>query len=178
MFNPVDYDKEVEIRGFNNGYLYFIDKTHPLATGNSYRVYLHRHLASIKLNRWLTKEEHVHHIDNNCENNSLDNLLVCSAAEHAIIHNGTVTEKLCKYCSKEFKGNRNAQEFCSVKCAQNHQVKNRVKNKTITKELLDSLIPTTSWVALGQMFGYSDVGIKKRAKALNCVIPVKNKKRA
>jgi hypothetical protein len=28
------YNKEITIRGYNNGYQYFIDAEHPLATGN------------------------------------------------------------------------------------------------------------------------------------------------
>jgi hypothetical protein len=44
----------------------------------------------------------------------------------------------------------------------------KIKDKTITKDILDELIPLMSWVDLGKMFGYSDNGIKKRAKALGC----------
>lgn len=45
-----------------------------------------------------------------------------------------------------------------------------IKNREITKEELDRLIPKYSWVALGKLFGYSDNGIKKRAIALGCTI--------
>lgn len=158
------------------GYEYFLDKTHPLSHKNTGKVYLHRHLMSIKLGRWLTPEEIVHHIDGNKSNNSLHNLEVLSKKEHAHLHQGTVeyTELSCPVCGTLFKVNSvtaHLRKHCSEKCSKFSQI----KDKTITKELLDELIPTTTWVELGKIFGYSDVGIKKRAKALGCTIPVRRK---
>jgi len=51
-----------------------------------------------------------------------------------------------------------------------------IKDISITKDVLDPLILKHSWTVLGSMFGYSDNGIKKRAKALGCTIPVRNKR--
>lgn len=165
------YNKEIIIRGCNIGYEYFIDYEHPLATGNSGRVLFHRHVASIKLGRWLSKEEQVHHIDNNILNNTPDNLEVLTAIEHNMIHR-VKTILVCKNCSKEYSIKNNNTEFCSSKCYGLY----KVLDKNLTKEYLDELIPNHSWVALGKMFVYSDVGIKKRAKALGCVIPIRNKR--
>lgn len=162
------YNKEIIIRGHNLGYEYFIDYEHPLATGNSGRVMLHRHVASIKLGRWLSKEEHVHHIDANILNNSQDNLEVLTAKEHNLIHR-VKTILTCKNCTKEYSVRSNNTEYYSVDCFNSH----RVRDKTITRELLEGLIPNNSWVTLGKMFGYSDVGIKKRARALGCTIPIR-----
>jgi len=39
-----------------------------------------------KLNRKLNSDEHVHHIDGNHANNAIENLCVCSRAEHGAIH--------------------------------------------------------------------------------------------
>lgn len=164
------YNKDINLRGYNNGYLYFIDQEHPLATGNSGRVYYHRHQASLSLVRWISRDEQVHHIDGNRDNNNQDNLLVCTAKEHAHLHKGKILPKACQYCSTIFIGTSTDQIYCSPLCSSNGQI----KNKTVTKEILDTLIPITSWVALGKMFGYSDVGIKKRAKALGCNIPTRN----
>ena len=172
------YDKKIVLSdNLKNGYQYFLDKDHTLAPAGDSRVLLHRHIMSIHLGRWLTKEEHVHHIDGNKLNNSIENLEVLSNKEHAERHYGAAkynhesqrayAEYTCKHCSTAFRPLKRSQHlFCSEKCSHSFTV----KDKTITKELLDELIPVTSWTALGKMFGYSDNGIKKRAKALGCDI--------
>jgi hypothetical protein len=68
------------------GYLYFMDKDHPLA-GGSGKVYHHRHIASIKLGRWLKRPEIVHHIDGNRANNDPENLVVLTQRQHFFEHN-------------------------------------------------------------------------------------------
>lgn len=166
------YTKPIEVRGINNGYHYFIDSNHPLATGNSGRVYLHRHIASLKLGKWLSSEEQVHHIDGNKLNNSECNLEVLSARDHAIRHKGVVCPKVCPTCSILFIPRQNSAIYCCRGCC----VSYGIKNKDITKEQLDQLIPITSWVALGKLFGYTDNGIKERARALGCEIPKRNKR--
>ena len=80
------YNKTVFPTAWNNGYKCFYDKEHPLATTDG-RVFYHRHLMSMKLNRWVTNKEEVHHIDGNRENNSLDNLQLLTKSEHSKIHN-------------------------------------------------------------------------------------------
>lgn len=168
------YDREIVVRGLNNDYEYFIDYNHPLATGNSGRVYVHRHNASIYRGKWLSKEEQVHHIDGDKLNNHYSNLLICSAAEHTNIHRGRNEDLICKTCNNSFHPTSSSQVYCSKKCSGASQV----INKSLTKELLDSLIPNNTWTSLGKLFGYSDVGIKKRAKSLGCIIPERVKKRA
>lgn len=159
------YTKSIRVKDtLNLGYQYFCDKEHPLATGNSGRVLLHRHIASIALGRWLTSSEHVHHIDGNKLNNDPSNLEVMTASEHSSIHypKGVYT---CAFCNVKFTLKYQRTEFCSHKCSTD----SKVRRKDITKELLEELKPTMSWVALGKMFGYSDNGIRKRAKALGCI---------
>lgn len=149
----------------STGYLYFIDKESELATGNSGRVYYHRFIMSLYLGRNLKSSEQVHHKDENKLNNSIFNLEILSSSEHAKIHNpSTIGNGICLQCNKEFEKDKSHSKFCSHKCDSTY----RVKNKELTKEILDELIPTMSWVALGKLFGYSDNGIKKRAKALGC----------
>lgn len=154
----------------DNQYIYFIDYSHPLAVGNSGKVYLHRHNASIALGRWLTSEEHVHHIDGNRQNNNSNNLQVLTNDEHNKIHHPSpLKELICIICNNTYIQSEVEQKYCSTKCGD----LSRVKNREITKELLDELIPEMSWVSLGKLFGYSDNGIKKRARALGCTIPAR-----
>lgn len=161
------YTKEIKVLvGLKNGYLQFRDWDHPLHYESDGSVYLHRHLASIKMNRWLTSEDHVHHIDENRLNNEFSNLEILTAVEHALLHNGCIGLFLCPVCGVEFEPHNSKSTHCSTECAH----KSAIKNKEITKEILDALIPTTSWTDLGKMFGYTDNGIKKRAKALGCDI--------
>lgn len=172
------YDKEIRIlNGLKTGYYQFRDHNHPLAYKDG-SVHYHRHVASISVGRWLNSDEHVHHIDGNKLNNNTSNLEVLSNTEHSKKHNPTgeytsedrsIAEYTCVTCNIVFHPLRasKTKQYCSDKCFK----QSLVKNKEITKELLEELIPTTSWVALGEMFGYSDVGIKKkRAKALGCDI--------
>lgn len=165
------YNKEIKInKTLNNGYLFFNDREHPLAHKSDGRVYLHRHLASIYLNRWVTPEEHVHHIDEVRTNNEEDNLLVLTAEEHNTLHKGTSRFlNTCAYCTKEYTAIYTDSKYCSTKCSTSANI----KHPEITKELLDSLIPNMTWVALGNRFGYTDNGIKKRAKALGCIVPIR-----
>ncbi len=172
----LEYTKEITIKLDKTlGYSYFIDYEHPLAGGNSGRVYLHRHIASITAGRWLGPDEAVHHKDHNKQNNDPTNLEVLSHAEHARLHVGPrafiPVKEICPSCKEEYMKERNTQNYCSVSCAQ----LGSIKDTTLTKEILDPLIEKYSWIALGKMFGYSDNGIKKRARALGCTIPVRRK---
>lgn len=162
----ITYLKDITFCADNEGYMCFMDKTHPLSHETG-RTYYHRHVASIKYGYWLDSSEHVHHIDGNKKNNAPENLVVLTPEEHSRLHKGEILEKSCLYCSNLFIPKANRIIYCSDTCASNA----RVKNKELTKELLDSLIPKYTWTKLGEMFGYSDNGIKKRAKALGCNIP-------
>lgn len=101
------------------GYIYFIDKKHPLRCGRSGYVWLHRHVLSVKLNRWLTSKEQVHHIDGNKTNNSLNNLVSLNPSEHTIIHHGEKKVKSCQECGTITTNKK----FCSYKCLRTSQRK-------------------------------------------------------
>lgn len=49
----------------------------------------HRYVMESKLNRKLSTEDIVHHIDGNPANNSVDNLIIVSREEHGRIHHGS-----------------------------------------------------------------------------------------
>lgn len=160
------YNKKINpLKGLKNGYIQFRDNSHPLSYKSDGSVYLHRHLASIKVGRWIDGDEHVHHIDGNKLNNDLSNLEVLTNSEHAKLHNPYLADNIeCEYCSRLFRPECSRIKFCSPQCSS----LSTVKDKAITKEMLDALIPFNSWVSLSKIFGYSDNGIKKRAKALGC----------
>lgn len=163
------YHKEIVVSdslAAGGRYKYFIDKDHPLAMSGG-MVYLHRHIASLKVGRWLTADEHVHHIDGDACNNEPSNLEILSSSEHGKRHRPILNDCICKQCGIRFSPDRATQVFCSPNCSS----ASLIKNAELTKEVLDALIPTTSWVELGEIFNYSDVGIKKRAIALGCIIP-------
>ena len=64
------------------GYMYYVIK---IADPSAW-VYEHRYIMERKLKRPLLSSEHVHHIDENTLNNSPDNLMILSAAEHLQHH--------------------------------------------------------------------------------------------
>ncbi len=157
----------------SNGYIYFCDVTHPLSTTNG-KVALHRHIASVKVGRWLSTGEHVHHIDENKQNNDPSNLEILSKSEHYKLHHELVGHNLtidvyCKCCGNLFKQLESTQQYCSLSCKYFNQIKSN-----ITKEELTELLPKHTWTSLGKLTGYSDNGIKKRAKALGVDIRLIN----
>lgn len=164
------YNKEITVKTDKTlRYQYFIDPKHPLATGNSGRVYMHRHVASIALGRWLKTEEAVHHIDENKCNNSPDNLLVCSYKEHGKIHKPTecILDIVCTQCSKIFTPKQKNIKFCSTICANAHSV----IHKELTKEFIQKLIWDKPYSVGCKEVNLSDTGLRKTAKRLGCILP-------
>lgn len=155
------------------GYEYFTDKNHPLATKSPHRVYYHRHVASIMVGRWLSSTEVVHHIDGNKRNNSPKNLEVLSTKEHSKLHQellGKVSVELtCAVCAAKFTSPKSQAHYrftCSAICAGKRQTK-----WNISKEDLELLIWHKSYTDIAKEYPISDVGAKKRAKALKCKLP-------
>lgn len=50
------------------------------------KVYLHRHLAEVSLERKLKRGEHVHHLDGDKQNNEPKNLIVILLKVHTLLH--------------------------------------------------------------------------------------------
>lgn len=68
------------------GYVRIRMPEHPQALAQGY-IREHRHIASIKLGRPLKKNEDVHHIDGNKQNNHPSNFQVIGHGEHSSHHN-------------------------------------------------------------------------------------------
>ena len=65
-----------------------------------------RYLMSIILKRYLTKEEHVDHIDNDKTNDILTNLQILTPKENnrkSFLKGETLVNFICPICKKEFK---------------------------------------------------------------------------
>lgn len=85
----IDPDSEVKASG--NGYIYVTTTPdHPYGETrpehNKKYVYKHRALMELKLNRYLTKDEDVHHKDEDNSNNALSNLEVATSSDHPRDH--------------------------------------------------------------------------------------------
>lgn len=152
----------------DTAYQYFIDYNHPLATGNSGRVYYHRHVVSLKEGRWISSKEHVHHIDENKLNNNPNNLEILSNSDHTKKHKETLCIELeCPACSKLFVQKYTTQLYCSNLCSS----RSNIKLDFLSKEDLEYLIWTEPYTQLANKFNCSDTGIRKWAERLKCMMP-------
>lgn len=63
-----------------------------------------RYLASVREGRWLSRDEHVHHIDEDQLNDSIDNLQILKASDHVKLHKPTVSfvKLVCPNCNMQF----------------------------------------------------------------------------
>lgn len=152
----------------DTGYVYFIDHSHPLASGNSGRVYFHRHIVSIREGRWLSSDEHVHHIDENKLNNESSNLIILSNSGHARMHvKFYLVDKKCPGCGNQFKPVRDIQVYCTQECRRNSM---GIPDLPV-KEELEVMLWTTPYTILAKKFNCSDKGIKKAATRIGCLLP-------
>ena len=169
---PNEYNKEIKIAGKIGNYYYFCDAKHPLVNSKGW-IYYHRHIASIKLGRWILPNEQVHHIDKNTTNNSLDNLEILSKSDHSKItalqrnlnlHSTTY----CSICKKELNSDTTKTNLCS-KC---YRLSTRKFNPA--KEELEKLIWEFPMTKIGKMFGVTGKAIDKRCKLLGIKKPPRN----
>ena len=69
----------------NRGYVLILQKDHPLADSKGY-IPEHRLVMCNHLNRLLSSDEHIHHLNGNIQDNRIENLQIVTASEHRIIH--------------------------------------------------------------------------------------------
>ena len=67
------------------GYVLVLDPGHPRPVAGHY-IYEHRAVMEKHSGRILREDEHIHHIDGDRQNNSVENLRIISPSEHAAIH--------------------------------------------------------------------------------------------
>lgn len=132
----------------------------------------HRLVVEKFLGRKLKEKEVVHHIDENQENNSTENLIVfATQSDHRRFHNNGIMVKVSDYyvspkktlhkCFEDGCSNRCYSKFCSIACSAKccRKIKNRPSKEELTK-----LLETKSYCELGRMFGVSDRAIRKWIK--------------
>lgn len=121
------------------------------------------------INRPLTSEECVHHIDFNKSNNDPKNLIIFSTDnDHQKYHGGgtlipngdgtykcELKTKICLICGNTFHPIHD-QMYCSSKCYH----KSRLQSN-ITKEKLEELLSENSFEAVARMFDVSSNAVRK-----------------
>lgn len=128
--------------------------------------YEHRYIVELYIQRPLSNEECVHHINGDKQDNSIENLMIVSNHEHALLHslgNKGNSKKIieCKVCGNTFSGYKHKSKYCSLKCL---GISNR-KTEKPDKEYLKKLIVTKSFTDIGKMFGVSDNAVRKWCKS-------------
>lgn len=142
------------------GYSYFLDTGHPLANAQG-KVYLHRHVASLKVGRWLLPGEVVHHKDKDRSNNLPGNLeVLASHAEHRARH---APKRSCRRCGSLTYN----KVFCSLFCAREASKKVQHPDRLTLSADIDSL----SWEAVGRKYGVSGNAVKKWARGYELLAP-------
>ena len=148
-----------------SGYKIFCCKEHPLANSSGWG-YLHRHKLSLKLGRWISSYEHVHHKDGNKLNNNLNNLELITisehAAKHAIAKASKKIKKVCPRCNTIFYTlEKKNKKFCSSLCARENvkKVKDLISIHDLSKLVWEKPVS-----AIAKNLGISDSAIHKFIK--------------
>lgn len=144
------------------GYLYFMDKDHPLAS-KAGRVYHHRHVASIKEGRWISLSDVVHHLDSDRANNRPENIVVISRSVHAVIHRDSAPrlKKRCAFCGEQFITKIEKMKYCSQKCSQKSR---RSALFQVSFDELKKMMSLYSAEKIGKKFGISGTAVRKRCR--------------
>ena len=167
-----DYNKEILLKHHKShgckDYLYFIDRGHPLSNNDGI-VYYHRHVASLKVGRWIESKEQVHHKDGNTLNNELNNLEVMSKAEHMLVHKTFLKEKIrCGICGNLFKPHKIYSKYCSDACRRKGEYK-----VLPSKVELEELVWKMPQCNVAKLFKVCDHTIERWCKVLNISRPQK-----
>lgn len=135
----------------NGKYNRVLVRNHPKSNKYGY-VLEHRVIMENHINRLLTNDEVVHHINNNSKDNRIENLLLMTIDEHNKYHGLKKIKKMvkleCPICKKIFIRERyqthlskkkNTATFCSRSCSGKYSnLKNKIslKNNVIDEYIL------------------------------------------
>ncbi len=165
--NKNDFKKDKTLH-----YMYALVPGHPLGNKQG-KVYEHIYVACQELQRFLTPDEVVHHIDRNRSNNNWNNLLVLTQREHIALHhkedNGFTRNisKVCPTCNTSFITTEKINQiFCCSSCASKNKLKFDIDKEELRLAVWQ--MPTTKVAAIYQV---SDVAIAKRCKKLGILKP-------
>lgn len=169
--NPSDYKISAKITLDRTlGYMYFCDVKHPLSDAYG-KTYYHRHVASVKIGRWLTNDEIVHHINGVKDDNTISNIEVMSSSDHTSHHQSdrktVMLVMVCQTCKLAF--NRPASQvkykhhFCSMRCSRIfYGSVDYPENEYLQQLLLDN--PAT---VVAETLGISSSSLKRHCKRNN-----------
>ena len=149
--SPTEYDKKVKLRVWK-GTLVFTDRGHPLGDSRGVVIY-HRHMASLKIGRWLEKRERVFSIDGNRRNCAMSNLRVTMFAD-----------KICEACGATFEipSWQSSRKYCSHPCG----AVARRKSERPTAQVLTALLEEFSIEEIGRRYGVGGKAIRRWAESL------------
>ena len=88
------------IKHHSAGYIYIWKPNHPLVNIDGY-VAEHRLVMEEHIGRYLTKDEHIHHINGNKQDNRIENLQILSNSEHRKLHTKDMSDRFCSCCGTD-----------------------------------------------------------------------------
>ena len=151
------------------GYILEYYPGHPNAKPDGY-VYQHRLVMERHIGRYLNSNEIVHHKNGNKQDNTIENLELTTQAIHAKEHSykrykTQIIQIQCKTCGDKFNVSSNILKrrkrfYCSDKCS---NIGHRKCLHPSKEELLD-LLKEKNWCTIGDIFGVSNVAVRKWAK--------------
>ncbi len=173
--NPPEYwyGRRVYYKG--DPYPRVLWKGHPLAQGKQGLVRIHRLVASEKLGRPLSAQEHTHHKDGNLYNWHPDNIVVTTRTAHAQLHGAERTAKnvkrLCKFCGCELlvkpsRAVKRTHSYCGRECFSLDNTKDWPE-----VNILMQLVWEMPVRDVGAYLNVSDNAVRKRCKKLNIPLP-------
>lgn len=138
---------------------------HPLAH-KSGLVRIHRIVASEKIGRVLSRDEHVHHANENSLDWTEANLVIKTPQQHMADHQRQERViRQCAFCSAEIEVlPRRAKQYAVFYCGGICQRRGTTKAVWPSDEELREMVKTVSLTRIAKLLGVSDNAVRKRCK--------------